>query len=64
MVRHQDTLWCDGCGIEINWEPIEKDHLFFCCQRCLEGEECDCGVDEDEYLSADQPFNFDQSSHF
>ena len=38
MVRYHDTLWCDGCGIEITWEPIEQDRLFFCCQNCFDGE--------------------------
>jgi hypothetical protein len=49
MVRHHDTLWCDGCGIEITWEPIEQDRLFFCCQPCLEGEKCRCSELDEDY---------------
>jgi hypothetical protein len=46
MVRYQDTLWCDGCGIEITGEPVEKDRLFFCCHNCLDGEDCLCGEND------------------
>jgi hypothetical protein len=49
MARYQDTVWCDGCGIEISWEPIEKGQLFFCCQNCLDGEQCRCGDEEEDY---------------
>jgi hypothetical protein len=52
MARYQDTLWCDGCGIEIHWEPIERNQLFFCCTKCLQGEECDCGDDHEEQYPA------------
>ena len=51
MVRYHDTLWCDGCGVEIHWTPLEKGQLVFCCRRCLMGEECDCEDFQDEYPS-------------
>jgi hypothetical protein len=51
MAWYADTLWCDGCGVEIRWEPIEKGQLMFCCRRCLNGEECDCDDIQDEYPS-------------
>jgi len=49
MVRYHDTLWCDGCGIEISWEPVEQESLFFCCNICLDGDRCRCGEQEEEY---------------
>lgn len=49
MAWYADTLWCDGCGVEIHWEPLEKGQLFFCCRKCLRGEECECDDFQDEY---------------
>ena len=49
MVRYQDTLWCDGCGVEITWDPVEKERLFFCCFKCQSGEDCRCGEQDLEY---------------
>jgi len=51
MAWYADTLWCDGCGVEIHWPPLEKDQLVFCCRRCFLGEECDCEDFQDEYPS-------------
>ena len=51
MAWYADTLWCDGCGVEIRWEPIEKNQLVFCCNRCFRGEECECEDLQDEYPS-------------
>lgn len=42
MVRYRDTLWCDGCGVEIRWKPIIKDQRSYCCVRCSNGEVCNC----------------------
>jgi len=64
MVRYQDTLWCDGCGIEITWEPIEQDRLFFCCQICMDGEKCRCSELEEDYppgISATSSINYSMS---
>ena len=49
MVWYHDTLWCDGCGVEIRWAPLEKSQHTYCCQKCLKGEECDCEEYLDEY---------------
>ena len=49
MTLYADTLWCDGCGVEIHWKPLEKSQLIYCCQRCLIGEECVCDGYHDEY---------------
>jgi hypothetical protein len=34
---------CDGCGVEIVGAPVLENKLFFCCQDCADGRECDCG---------------------
>lgn len=63
MAWYADTLWCDGCGVEISWEPLEKGVLFFCCGKCLAGETCDCEDFQDEYPSSltNQESSFSQS---
>ncbi|MFN2112027.1 MAG: hypothetical protein ACK2TT_02805 [Anaerolineales bacterium] len=50
MVRYRDTLWCDGCGVEITWKPVVKGQHSYCCMKCLHGEVCDCGNDREDYL--------------
>jgi hypothetical protein len=57
MVRYRDTLWCDGCGIEIRWRPVAQDQRSYCCRNCLNGEMCDCAEILDEYptTSSRQP---------
>ena len=57
MVRYHDTLWCDGCGVEIRWKPIVKDQRSYCCTRCLNGEVCDCAEVLEDYpiTSSKQP---------
>jgi hypothetical protein len=42
MSRYDDTLWCDGCGVEITWVPIIKAGQAFCCQDCCDGIPCSC----------------------
>jgi len=49
MVRYRDTLWCDGCGVEIHWKPFTADRHSFCCLKCLQGEVCDCGSEPEDY---------------
>ena len=49
MVRYGETLWCDGCGVEIRWKPIPQGRLHYCCTKCLAGEVCDCREELDEY---------------
>ena len=50
MVRYRDTLWCDGCGVEIHWKPVTEGQRSYCCLKCLRGEVCDCGNDLEDYL--------------
>lgn len=42
MVQIEDTIWCDGCGVEITWVPVVVKQAHFCCQDCAKGLECDC----------------------
>ena len=53
MVRYRDTLWCDGCGVEIRWKPLQKGRLYYCCQRCLAGEVCECEEVLEDYPQAE-----------
>jgi hypothetical protein len=43
MARYENTLWCDGCGVEILWEPLAIDDRTYCCAECWEGILCRCG---------------------
>ncbi|MGD8752750.1 MAG: hypothetical protein PVG14_15065 [Anaerolineales bacterium] len=43
MVRFNDTLWCDGCGVEIPWGEMIIGGKHYCCQDCFEGLPCECG---------------------
>ena len=51
MVRYRDTLWCDGCGVEISWKPVVRSQHSYCCTKCLHGEVCDCGNDLEDYFA-------------
>lgn len=48
MVKIEGSLFCDGCGVEITWIPVIFGNEHYCCQTCLEGEECSCGAHEEE----------------
>ncbi len=50
-MRTEDTIWCDGCGVEIVWTPLMVDRWDFCCQDCQGGIPCECSALEelDEY---------------
>lgn len=43
MTRIHETIWCDGCGVEILWPALVVDNHDYCCQDCLEGYRCECG---------------------
>jgi hypothetical protein len=47
MSRYLNTIWCDGCGAEITWSPVIKDHRDFCCDDCSSGLPCECGARQD-----------------
>lgn len=48
MVWIEGSLYCDGCGVEITWSPVTFGDEHYCCQMCLEGEECGCGAHEED----------------
>jgi hypothetical protein len=39
-----ETVWCDGCGVEISWGPVVVSDRKYCCQDCAAGLPCDCGT--------------------
>jgi hypothetical protein len=43
MVSIEETVWCDGCGVEITWGPQVAGKHNYCCQECLQGLPCRCG---------------------
>ncbi len=50
-MRISDTVFCDGCGVEITWAPVRSKQRDYCCQDCADGYECNCGarMEEDDY---------------
>jgi hypothetical protein len=42
MAKIEDTVRCDGCGVEILGAPLVVAGLYYCCQDCRDGLECDC----------------------
>jgi hypothetical protein len=50
-MRIEETIYCDGCGVEILWAPVKEKHREYCCTDCRDGYECSCGarMDEDDY---------------
>lgn len=43
MVWIEDTLYCDGCGVEIELAPVKVHEQTYCCQDCANGLQCKCG---------------------
>lgn len=43
MVKMQDAVFCDGCGVEILLSPVVKAHGEYCCDDCAQGYKCECG---------------------
>jgi hypothetical protein len=41
-MRHKQTVWCDGCGVEITWAPQLEAELHYCCSQCFAGRPCLC----------------------
>ena len=61
MARLENTIWCDGCGVEITWIPVVHDRRDYCCQQCLAGIHCECDelveLGEDRRLQKNEPLN-------
>ena len=43
MVKLEETVFCDGCGVEILLAPFTKNRQEYCCEDCAQGYECKCG---------------------
>lgn len=50
MAKVKDTLYCDGCGVEILCQPVVMGQWIYCCQDCARGLPCQCGerMEEEE----------------
>lgn len=54
MASIENSIFCDGCGVEITWSPVVIRQLkkgvglsgrrvyTFCCQACADGLPCTC----------------------
>ena len=42
MVWISDTLYCDGCGVEITCKPFTAGRRVYCCEVCAAGFPCTC----------------------
>ncbi len=38
----KESVWCDGCGVEVTWAPVRAGERYDCCQDCRDGLQCDC----------------------
>lgn len=47
---------CEACGMEFDWEGVEKQGFEYCCEPCSRGEECVCPQHNHQYHT-DQPLN-------
>lgn len=43
MVRLNNDIFCDNCGVEITWSPIVDGKRHYCCNDCQQGLVCECG---------------------
>ncbi|MGE5224764.1 MAG: hypothetical protein ACM3PY_20200 [Omnitrophica WOR_2 bacterium] len=43
MVKLEENVFCDNCGVEITWSPVVEGNRHYCCQDCKDGLTCDCG---------------------
>ncbi|HHY88382.1 MAG TPA: hypothetical protein GYA06_05635 [Chloroflexi bacterium] len=44
MARIDNTLYCDGCGVELTAVPVTKENRIYCCVDCRDGFECSCAA--------------------
>ena len=55
MTKIEDTVFCDGCGVEIPLAAVIKDHLEYCCEDCAQGYECKCGEEMELEIRGEEP---------
>ncbi len=48
MMRFDETLLCDGCGVEISWAPYTVGEKTYCCKDCYKIGVCDCRNRQDD----------------
>lgn len=48
MSKTGNTVFCDGCGVEITWSPVIKVMHDYCCRYCYEGLSCKCGERQEQ----------------
>ncbi len=69
MAKIQDSVFCDGCGIEVTWTPYYQNPAHnipgvrrseYCCQDCAQGYRCRCGermlLEEDRRKEPEQAY--------
>jgi hypothetical protein len=59
MSNIEQTIFCDGCGVEVFWGPMIIGNKRYCCQDCLDGRPCRCGERqemEDDHRTSSTPF--------
>lgn len=42
MAWYEESIWCEGCGIEITGRPVVVTKRIYCCQDCARGIRCNC----------------------
>ena len=53
MTHLDETIWCDGCGVEIDGPPVVVGKNHYCCKDCSQGLKCSClnwAEEEDDHL--------------
>ena len=64
MTRYRNTIWCDGCGVEILWVPLQVGNLHYCCEDCKAGYRCECSTLEDENQGHEQEAKTPQYTYY
>ena len=64
MTRYRNTIWCDGCGVEILWVPLQAGSLHYCCEDCRAGYRCECGSQQDEDREHEQAAKSPQYAYY
>lgn len=48
MTHLEETLYCDGCGVEIGVGAQRVGSQVYCCPVCAQGLDCSCALRFDE----------------
>jgi len=58
VLEDHTSIFCSGCGAEINWAPFILEDRPYCCADCSMKRECKCGAQlewEDERRKVSSP---------